>query len=189
MMGKDLFWAIRGGGGGSFGIILWWKIKLVPVPETVTFFRVGKTLEQGATKLEESPSMVWTPLGGMMSRISESKIPYPHRKGILFMIQYLTAWGDGDKDPERHIDWIREVYEYMTPYVFNSPRQAYVNYRDLDLGINKNNMCFDWPITDHWGIRYYNEDNFKRLVRVKTKVDPHNFFRHEQSIPPLINYY
>ncbi|KAF4348865.1 hypothetical protein F8388_025150 [Cannabis sativa] len=120
MMGKDLFWAIRGGGGGSFGIILWWKIKLVPVPETVTFFRVGKTLEQGATKLEESPSMVWTPLGGMMSRISESKIPYPHRKGILFMIQYLTAWGDGDKDPERHIDWIREVYEYMTPYVFNS---------------------------------------------------------------------
>ncbi|XP_030480838.1 berberine bridge enzyme-like 26 [Cannabis sativa] len=315
MMGKDLFWAIRGGGGGSFGIILWWKIKLVPVPETVTFFRVGKTLEQGATKLvyrwqqvmdkldedlfidvlfqivnsstnnertvkisynalflgdsnrllkvlgdgfpelglekkdcmemswvesvlyvdeypkgtpvqsllqakntfrtyfkaksdfvtvpipekaleglwtrmlkEESPSMVWTPLGGMMSRISESKIPYPHRKGILFMIQYLTAWGDGDKDPERHIDWIREVYEYMTPYVSNSPRQAYVNYRDLDLGINKKNMCFDWPITDHWGVRYYNEENFKRLVRVKTKVDPHNFFRHEQSIPPLINY-
>uniref|UniRef100_A0A803QD70 FAD-binding PCMH-type domain-containing protein n=1 Tax=Cannabis sativa TaxID=3483 RepID=A0A803QD70_CANSA len=255
MMGKDLFWAIRGGGGGSFGIILWWKIKLVPVPETVTFFRIvnsstnektlkisynalflgdsirllkvlgdgfpelglekkdcmemswvesvlyvdgypkgtpvqsllqaknrfrtyfkaksdfvsvpipEKALEGLWTRMlkEENPAMVWTPLGGMMSRISESKIPYPHRKGILFMSQYLTTWADGDKDPERHIDWIREVYEYMTPYVSNSPRQAYVNYRDLDLGINKNNMCFDWPITDHWGIRYYNEDNFKRL--------------------------
>ncbi|KAK2653383.1 hypothetical protein Ddye_013239 [Dipteronia dyeriana] len=28
-MGEDLFWAIRGGRGGSFGIILSWKIKLV----------------------------------------------------------------------------------------------------------------------------------------------------------------
>ncbi|PPR93766.1 hypothetical protein GOBAR_AA26913 [Gossypium barbadense] len=27
-MGEDLFWAIRGGGGGSFGVILSWKIKL-----------------------------------------------------------------------------------------------------------------------------------------------------------------
>ena len=50
-MGEDLFWAIRGGGGGSFGIILWWKIKLVPVPETTTAFRVTRTLQQGATKL------------------------------------------------------------------------------------------------------------------------------------------
>ncbi|KHN37174.1 Reticuline oxidase-like protein [Glycine soja] len=24
-MGEDLFWAIRGGGGASFGILLWWK--------------------------------------------------------------------------------------------------------------------------------------------------------------------
>ncbi|PQM42236.1 berberine bridge enzyme-like 13 [Prunus yedoensis var. nudiflora] len=50
-MGEDLFWAIRGGGGASFGIILWWKIKLVPVPATVTVFAVAKTLETGATKL------------------------------------------------------------------------------------------------------------------------------------------
>ncbi|PRQ29789.1 putative tetrahydroberberine oxidase [Rosa chinensis] len=50
-MGADLFWAIRGGGGASFGVILWWKIKLVPVPSTMTVFTVSKTLEQGATKL------------------------------------------------------------------------------------------------------------------------------------------
>lgn len=46
-MGEDLFWAIRGGGGGSFGIILSWKIKLVSVPAMVTVFTVGRTLEQG----------------------------------------------------------------------------------------------------------------------------------------------
>ncbi|XP_058071283.1 berberine bridge enzyme-like 18 [Magnolia sinica] len=52
-MGEDLFWAIRGGGASSFGIILSWKIKLVHVPPTVTVFTISKTLEQGATKLVE----------------------------------------------------------------------------------------------------------------------------------------
>ncbi|CDP20912.1 unnamed protein product, partial [Coffea canephora] len=50
-MGEDLFWAIRGGGGGSFGILLAWKLRLVPVPAIVTVFTVRRTLEQGATKL------------------------------------------------------------------------------------------------------------------------------------------
>ncbi|MBA0621886.1 hypothetical protein Godav_007470, partial [Gossypium davidsonii] len=50
-MGEDLFWAIRGGGGGTFGIVLAWKLKLVAVPANVTVFTVRKTLEQNATKL------------------------------------------------------------------------------------------------------------------------------------------
>ncbi|XWS09242.1 hypothetical protein CRYUN_Cryun40dG0068800 [Craigia yunnanensis] len=50
-MGEDLFWAIRGGGRGSFGIILAWKVKMVSVPATVTVFTISKTLEQNATKL------------------------------------------------------------------------------------------------------------------------------------------
>nr|GMC84023.1 berberine bridge enzyme-like 18 [Ipomoea batatas] len=50
-MGEDLFWAIRGGGGASFGIILSWKLELVPVPETVTVFNIPKTLEQNLTNL------------------------------------------------------------------------------------------------------------------------------------------
>ncbi|KAJ0772306.1 putative tetrahydroberberine oxidase [Helianthus annuus] len=32
LMGKDVFWAIRGGGGGSYRVIVSWKLKLVPVP-------------------------------------------------------------------------------------------------------------------------------------------------------------
>ncbi|PPR87291.1 hypothetical protein GOBAR_AA33396 [Gossypium barbadense] len=50
-MGEDLFWAIRGGGGGSFGIVLSWKIKLFHVPSVVTVFSVGRTLEQNASQL------------------------------------------------------------------------------------------------------------------------------------------
>ncbi|XP_028805628.1 reticuline oxidase-like [Neltuma alba] len=42
-MGKDVFWAIRGGGGGVWGIVYAWKIKLQKVPETVTSFIVSRT--------------------------------------------------------------------------------------------------------------------------------------------------
>ncbi|KAL0442393.1 UNVERIFIED_CONTAM: Berberine bridge enzyme-like 18 [Sesamum latifolium] len=50
-MGEDLFWAIRGGGGTSFGIVLAFKVELITVPETVTSFNVSRTSEQNATQL------------------------------------------------------------------------------------------------------------------------------------------
>ncbi|KAL2494227.1 FAD-binding Berberine family protein [Forsythia ovata] len=43
-MGEDLFWAITGGGGSSFGVVLAYKIKLVRVPSRVTVFRSHKNL-------------------------------------------------------------------------------------------------------------------------------------------------
>ncbi|KAL4011844.1 hypothetical protein IC575_028908 [Cucumis melo] len=50
-MGEDLFWAIRGGGGGSFGIVVAWKLRLVLVPETVTICISNKTVKDGAIDL------------------------------------------------------------------------------------------------------------------------------------------
>nr|GMD34901.1 berberine bridge enzyme-like 13 [Ipomoea batatas] len=326
-MGEDLFWAIRGGGGGSFGIILSWKLRLVPVPETVTVFTVPKTLEQGATKIlykwqniadkidedlfmrveftvvkggggpanrtvqtaynalflggadrllknlvKIGNLMIITLMGDNGAKLSRTgvnqarlhrneldtvhslhrripnkhltgnspgrKIPLqeilqsqirfrhtthprnrpkrpiqtppsrrllsndleplrrhdgqhlrirhalPHRKGVIFKIQYLTLWETLDDDAAaRRINWIRKLYKYMTPYVSSSPRQAYVNYRDFDLGSDKSGNATVMEASA-WGEMYY-KDNFHRLVQVKTKVDPDNFFRHEQSIPTL----
>ncbi|XP_062095292.1 berberine bridge enzyme-like 19 [Humulus lupulus] len=46
-MGEGLFWAIRGGGAGSFGVVLSYKLRFVLIPKTVTVFRVEKILDQG----------------------------------------------------------------------------------------------------------------------------------------------
>ncbi|XP_061373186.1 tetrahydroberberine oxidase-like [Gastrolobium bilobum] len=312
-MGEDLFWAIRGGGGASFGVILAWKVKLVPVPSTVTVCTVPRTLEQNATELihkwqlvanklheditiniilqrvnssekgklivqalfnflflggvdkliplmqerfpelglvrEDCTEMSWIesvlyffgfpigsleillnrtqtvrgffkaksdyvrnpipeiglegiwpmfdedvaqgvmmelfPYGGIMDKISESEIPFPHRYGNLYMIQYSLRWlQEGDEVAQRHISWIRRLYSYMEPFVSKSPRAAYFNYRDLDIGVN-NEGYTSYKQASIWGLKYF-KNNFKRLAHVKTKVDPFNFFRNEQSIPSLL---
>ncbi|XP_030479575.2 berberine bridge enzyme-like 22 [Cannabis sativa] len=311
-MGEDLFWAIRGGGGGSFGIVLSWKIKLVKIPPIVTGFTVTKTLSQGATWLvyrwqsivdqlpddlfiriiiqnvgngdqktiqtsfnslflgrmdeliplmnERFPElglkaqdciemdwiqsvmyfagyqkdqpiellldrktlykssfkgksdfvkqpipesglkgiwerlleedqfvcMIMDPFGGKMNEIPDSETPFPHRKGNMYNIQYLVKWNeDGTNVSNKHVRWIRMLYRYMRPYVSNSPRAAYINYRDLDLGTNRLGKT-SFEEASVWGTKYF-KGNFKRLVQVKNKVDPDNFFRNEQSIPPLLD--
>ncbi|XP_058744798.1 berberine bridge enzyme-like D-2 [Vicia villosa] len=42
-MGDDVFWAIRGGGGGVWGIVYAWKIQLLKVPQIVTSCSVPRT--------------------------------------------------------------------------------------------------------------------------------------------------
>ncbi|KAA8519304.1 hypothetical protein F0562_013560 [Nyssa sinensis] len=316
-MGEDLFWAIRGGGGASFGVILAWKIKLIVVPEKVTVFTVNRTLEQNATALVhrwqyiadkfdenllmrvfirranssqdgkrtiqasftslflgevdtllplmqksfpelrlakddciemswiesilyfagfpsgesldvllnrtsqgsayfkgksdyvkqpisekglkgswemlydeklEAVEFLYSPYGGRLSEISESETPFPHRAGNIYNIHYVVAWGEADiATSEWNINWIRRVYSYMTPFVSKSPRAAYFNYRDLDLGVN-NKGNTSYTQASIWGVKYF-KNNFNRLVHVKTKVDPGNFFRNEQSIPPVSSWW
>ncbi|PRQ29816.1 putative tetrahydroberberine oxidase [Rosa chinensis] len=313
-MGEDLFWAIRGGGGASFGVILSWKIKLLPVPAKVTVFNIGRTLEQGASDVlyrwqhvapnlpkevfirampqvlstslrnntlevsfigfflgqsdellslingslpelglqktdcfemswvestvfwddhplgtsidvllerprgpdhsmkgksdyvkepipkqdieyilkellkMESGWMQWSPYGGRMSEISEWATPFPHRAGNLFMIQYSWSWEEeGIEATNKYLSLSRNFHKIMTPFVSKRPREAFQNYRDLDIGANLDNQTI-FNIARVYGSKYF-EGNFERLVRVKTEVDPQNFFKHEQSIPPLPQYY
>ncbi|KAG0453815.1 hypothetical protein HPP92_025119 [Vanilla planifolia] len=42
-MGEDLFWAIRGGGGGTWGAVYDWKVRLQAVPHRVAAFIVNRS--------------------------------------------------------------------------------------------------------------------------------------------------
>nr|XP_027125505.1 berberine bridge enzyme-like 22 [Coffea arabica] len=127
--------------------------------------------------------MILDPFGGRMSQICESELPFPHRNGTLYNIQYLMNWKHNNRnESNKHIEWVRRLHKKMEPFVSQSPKAAYINYRDLDLGVNGEGYKYEEAKT--WGEMYF-KDNFEKLARIKSKVDPNNFFRNEQSIPLL----
>ena len=71
----------------------------------------------------------------------------------------------------------------MTGFVSKNPRGAYLNYRDIDIGVNDHGEN-SYKEGEVYGRMYFGK-NFDRLVKIKTAVDPDNFFRNEQSIPTL----
>lgn len=68
-------------------------------------------------------TMQFNPYGGRMSEIPDSATAFPHRAGNLFMIQYLIVWSENEPEAaNRYTKTIRDVYDYMTPYVSKNPR-------------------------------------------------------------------
>ncbi|KAK9740886.1 hypothetical protein RND81_03G068300 [Saponaria officinalis] len=128
------------------------------------------------------PGMVFNSYGGRMNEVVASATPFPHRKGNLYKIQYSLSWQEAGRDiDDKNIGLIRELYEFMTPYVSHNPRGAFLNYRDIDIGVTRN---WTYQEGEVYGRKYF-LGNFDRLVKIKSKVDPQNFFRYEQSIPTL----
>ncbi|VFQ97397.1 unnamed protein product [Cuscuta campestris] len=128
--------------------------------------------------------MVFNSYGGKVAGVSDVETAFPHRTGVLFKIQYSISWSEEGSEAEKaYLHQARELHEFMTRFVSDNPRRAYLNYRDLDIGTTEHgpNRSSEARV---YGTKYFNK-NFDRLVKVKTMVDPDNFFRSSQSIPPL----
>ena len=126
----------------------------------------------------ENITLQFNPYGGKMDEIPETATPFPHRKGTLFKIQYLTTWKEDPQEfTDRNLQGMKDMYNFMAPYVSTNPREGFLNYRDIDIGTNANkNLTF--------ALDYF-KGNLQRLLKVKAAVDPTDFFRNEQSIPVL----
>lgn len=165
------------------------KIKSDYVKEPISEAVFKGIWERLKTQDIELARVMFVPYGGRMSEFSESETPYPHRAENMYKMGYIVKWEERSaKAKKRHLNWVREIYDYMAPHVTKSPRAAYVNYRDLDIGRNNEYEKTNYERAKVWGLKYFGK-NFNRLVQVKTKVDPSDFFRHEQSIPTFSSEY
>jgi hypothetical protein len=127
--------------------------------------------------------LILEPHGGRMAKIAGADTPYPHRTGILYNIQYVEFWSGANGTTP---NWANGLYGFMAPFVTKNPRAAYANYRDLDFGVNRVvGGVTTYESGKVWGERYFG-GNFRRLAMIKRKVDPTDYFRNEQSVPPLL---
>ncbi|GLT35662.1 hypothetical protein SLA2020_100950 [Shorea laevis] len=129
-----------------------------------------RTIELG------SSGFVFNSYGGRMAEIKATDTPMPHRAGNLFKIQHSSTWTDPSEEAaKKNTNLLNRL-----GFVSKNPRSAFFPYRGIDNGINKMDTYEEGKV---YGVKYFN-DNFERLVDVKTAVDPENYVWNEQSIPP-----
>lgn len=104
--------------------------------------------------------------GGAMARIAEEDTAFPNRDAA-HDINIVAAWRPDDPDPDRHIGWVRRFFEALEPH----SRGVYVNFTSDDPGERVRG-------------RAYSPEQWSRLVALKAKFDPTNFFRMNANIPP-----
>ena len=101
---------------------------------------------------------------GAVSRVGVSDTAFPHRRhSFNFLI--WSVWED-PTDSEKNIAWTRQFWEAMRPFLVEG---SYVNYVS-DEG-------------DTFARAAYGP-NYDRLLALKNKYDPTNFFRMNHNIKP-----
>lgn len=103
--------------------------------------------------------------GGAVTRVAEDATAYAGR-GAAHDINIVAAWAPDDPDPERHIEWVRGFWRALEPHA----QGVYVNF-----------------MSDEHRSRVaaaYGPEKYARLVALKDRYDPGNFFRLNQNIEP-----
>jgi FAD/FMN-containing dehydrogenase len=116
----------------------------------------------------EKPSPA-TPVGlqqvhGAASRVDPTATAFPHRDQ-QYELLILSQWAD-PADSAKNVEWTRAFFEAMQPFL---GRGVYVN----DLGEEGEDR-----------VKAAYGTNYERLVAVKNKYDPTNFFRVNHNIKP-----
>jgi len=112
----------------------------------------------------------FTPWGGAYNRVSADATAFAHRDE-LFMIEHVLVIDAGAPGAERAAahDWLTRSWATLHPW---GSGRVYPNFPDPDLE--------DWA-------EAYHGDNYERLVLVKRKYDPDNWFRFRQSLGQSAN--
>jgi FAD/FMN-containing dehydrogenase len=103
-------------------------------------------------------------MAGAVSRVGPQDTAYLNR-GALFNLDITSIWNDAAED-DRHVAWVRDFHAAVLPY---STGSEYVNTTSMD---------------EKRDVRAAYGPNYDRLLELKDRYDPTNFFRLNQNIAP-----
>lgn len=104
-------------------------------------------------------------LEGAVKKTDNDAMAYASRD-TPFILNVIAAWMDPPED-EKHIGWVKDFSREISPFISG---KSYLNFMGNE-GENRVKAAFG-------------EKKYARLVEIKNKYDPQNFFRVNQNIKP-----
>lgn len=129
------------------------------------FDDIKDCIEKVLEKVTATPGMIYqvNTLGGKINDPEFTKQSSFSHRGQNYLSELQTYWNQAYQTDRM----IQEFEEVQQIFYANGIKQQYRNYPDVNL--------------KKWEDAYYGE-NYSRLQKVKSKYDPENIFRYEQSI-------
>ncbi len=143
------------------GRLHYWKSNFVQVPSNDA---IDVMIEYAKARPSPLSAIVLQQMHGAAARVPTHDSAFPHRReqyDLLIVGQWTSS-----ADNEKNINWAKEAWEKLQPF---TERSVYVN----DLGEEG-----DQRVKAAYG------PNYERLVALKNKYDPTNFFHQNQNIKP-----
>ncbi|WP_235205978.1 BBE domain-containing protein [Cupriavidus sp. SK-4] len=110
------------------------------------------------------PLLVLQQVGGAIARVPRTETPYVNRDALYDCFP-ISIW-DNPADDEANVRWARETWDAIRPFSTG--------------GVYANNLGEEGEDR----VRAAYGENFQRLVELKNKYDPANFFRLNQNVRP-----
>jgi len=147
---------------GAFppGRLNYWRSSLT---DRISDEAIGALVDFAARMPSPLSVIVINDYHGAYRRVGKTETAYYHRD-LQYDVIILTNWTDGT-DSERNIGWTRSLYQALQPHMTGG---VYVNDLDRDEGVER--------------VKHAYGENYRRLVTLKAKFDPTNFFRMNQNI-------
>ncbi len=125
---------------------------------------IARHVEHGSKIPTMLSTMHLYPVNGAAQRVSNTDTAYSFREALF--AEVIVGVDPDPANKERITAWCKDYWEALHPY---SAGGAYVNFM-MDEGQERVQSTY--------------RDNYQRLVGVKKKYDPNNFFRVNQNIRP-----
>ncbi len=138
----------------------WRSHKLGPLSDAM----IDVLITQSETITSPLSSIPLFTQGGAVARVPEDATAFANRDAV-HDVNIVASWLPEDPEPERHIEWVRQTFDALTPH----SRGVYVNFTSDD--------------ADRVRLAY-SETQWERLVGLKSKYDPSNVFRLNANIAP-----